>query len=77
MSKLVSIIINCYNGEKFLKKTLESIINQEYENWEVIVIDNHSNDNTDEVVHSFKNAKININVAIKIKKYITAFCNDI
>ena len=41
---LVSIIINCYNGEKFLFEALDSVIKQTYKNWEVIFWDNHSTD---------------------------------
>ena len=33
---LVSIIINCYNGEKYLKEALNSVTEQSYENWEII-----------------------------------------
>ena len=44
MSKLISIIVNCYNGEKYLKQTLESIQKQNYTNWELIFWDNHSTD---------------------------------
>ena len=35
-SPLVSIIVNCFNGEKFLKRCLDSIISQSYKNWEII-----------------------------------------
>lgn len=42
--KLVSIIINCYNGEKYLADTLKSILKQKYQNFEVIFIDNFSTD---------------------------------
>ena len=55
---LVSIVIPTYNHSIYLKRALESIINQTYENWEVIVIDNHSTDNTLEVVANFKNNRI-------------------
>jgi len=41
---LVSIIVNCFNGEKFLRAALDSIISQSYENWEVIFWDNQSTD---------------------------------
>ena len=53
MSKLISIVVNCYNGEKYLKKTLESVQNQEYKNWELIFWDNQSSDNTKGIFESF------------------------
>ena len=55
---LVSIIIPTYNHSEYLKRALNSVINQTYENWEAIVIDNYSSDNTSEVVANFKNNKI-------------------
>ena len=44
--KLVSIIINCLNGEKYLQQAINSVLNQKYKNFEVIFIDNCSNDNS-------------------------------
>ncbi|MDC1096795.1 glycosyltransferase, partial [Pelagibacteraceae bacterium] len=38
----VSIIINCFNGENFLKQCIQSVINQTYKNWEIIFWDNLS-----------------------------------
>ena len=35
-SPLVSVIMNCHNGEQFLKKSIDSIIQQNYKNWELI-----------------------------------------
>jgi glycosyltransferase involved in cell wall biosynthesis len=43
---LVSIIINCYNGEKYLRNTLESVFEQTYNNWEIIFWDNQSTDDS-------------------------------
>ena len=55
---LVSILLNCYNAEKFISKAIESVLNQTYDNWELIVWDDGSTDNTLEIVKRFKNEKI-------------------
>ena len=52
--KLISIVVNCFNGEKFLSKTLQSIVSQKYKKFEVIFIDNCS---TDKSAKIFKNIK--------------------
>jgi len=54
---LVSIILNCYNSAKFLKKSISSVVSQNYKNWELIIYDNCTNDNTKSVVSKFKNNK--------------------
>ena len=51
---LVSIIINCYNGEKYLKEALLSIKAQTYKNWELIFWDNRSTDNSVKILKSLK-----------------------
>jgi glycosyltransferase involved in cell wall biosynthesis len=50
---LVSIIMNCYNSERFLKEAIESIYAQTYTNWEIIFWDNASNDSSSEIAKSF------------------------
>ncbi|MEC9376120.1 MAG: glycosyltransferase [Pseudomonadota bacterium] len=55
---LVSVIIPTYNRASYLGRALQSILDQTYTNWEVIVIDNHSTDNTDEVMVSFVDQRI-------------------
>ena len=47
---LVSVIINCFNGEKYLREAIDSVINQTYQNWEIIFWDNQSTDSTAEIV---------------------------
>ena len=44
--KLVSIVLPIYNGEKYMRQSIESVINQTYKNWELIIIDDCSSDNT-------------------------------
>jgi len=51
--KLVSIIIPAYNSSKFINKALDSIKNQTYTNWEAIVVDDCSSDNTQEIINNF------------------------
>ena len=55
---LVSIIMNCLNGEKYLKFSLRSIIEQDYKNWELIFWDNKSSDNSFKIVKSFRDKRI-------------------
>ena len=55
---LVSIIVNCHNGEKFLKECIQSIIDQTYKNWEIIFWDNRSSDNSYKIVSGFKDRRI-------------------
>lgn len=43
---LVSIIIPCYNGEQYIEETIQSIIAQTYDNWEILFIDDGSTDST-------------------------------
>jgi glycosyltransferase involved in cell wall biosynthesis len=55
---LVSIVMNCYNGERYLNNAISSIVNQTYENWEIIFWDNKSSDNSAEIVKSFNDSRI-------------------
>lgn len=45
--------MNCYNGEKYLQETLESVLNQTYPNWELVFIDNHSTDQSAQIINSY------------------------
>lgn len=55
---LVSVIINCFNGEKYLLDSIVSLVSQTYSNWELIFWDNQSTDNSAEIIKSFKDERI-------------------
>ncbi len=55
---LVSIIMPSWNTEKFIAETIQSVIDQTYTNWELLIVDDCSSDNTDKVVASFKDNRI-------------------
>ena len=57
---LVSVIVPTHNVSKFIKETMLSILNQTYDNLEVIIIDDSSNDDTVEKVLEFKDPRIKI-----------------
>ena len=55
---LVSIIMNCYNGEKYLREALESVLAQTYQNWELIFWDNQSTDDSADIFKSYPDDKL-------------------
>ena len=86
----ISVVVTTYNRPKLLKKTIDSILNQTYSNFELIVVDNNSNYDFYELIESFNDNRIrayqnenngviavNRNFGIKKSKgkYI-AFCDD-
>lgn len=55
---LVSVIIAVYNGEKFVGETITSVLNQTYQNMEIIILDDASIDHSRDVILSFKDSRI-------------------
>lgn len=55
---LVSIIMPSYNTAPYIKETIQSVLDQTYQSWELIIVDDCSTDNTDEVVASIKDERI-------------------
>ena len=50
---LVSIIMPAYNSEKYIGETIESVLAQTYQNWELLIVDDCSTDNTPNIVRSY------------------------
>ena len=55
---LVSIIMNCYNGEKYLRFAIKSVFSQTYDNWEIVFWDNQSTDTSAEIFKSYKDHRL-------------------
>lgn len=53
MSELVSIITPTFNAEKYIRSTLQSVLNQSYQNWEMILVDDASTDRTVSIIEEF------------------------
>lgn len=51
---LVSIIIPAYNAEKYIKDTITSVIKQTYTKWEMVIVDDASNDNTNKIINKYQ-----------------------
>ena len=56
--ELISVLIPTYNREKLLRRAIQSVQGQSYENWEIIVVDNHSEDDTQLFIESLSSEKI-------------------
>jgi len=55
---LVSVIMNCYNGEKYLREAIDSVYAQNYKNWEIIFWDNQSTDKSADIAKSYHDKNI-------------------
>ncbi len=71
-SPLISIIMNCHNGEKYLKKSIKSIISQNYKNWELIFWNNRSKDNSKKIFKLFKDKRLRYFESKKFQKLYEA-----
>ncbi len=54
MIPIVSIIVPSFNKEKYISETIESVISQTYLNWEMLIVDDVSNDKTVEIISSYR-----------------------
>ena len=60
MRDLITVIINVYNGEKFINKCIDSIINQTYKKIEILIINDGSTDNTLKIIKKYRDKRIRI-----------------
>jgi glycosyltransferase involved in cell wall biosynthesis len=55
-----SVMICCYNSEKYLRETIDSVINQTYKNWEIVAINDGSTDKTEDILLEYKSRGVPI-----------------
>ncbi|PHM16503.1 MAG: glycosyl transferase, partial [Sulfuricurvum sp. PD_MW2] len=55
---LVSVIMNCYNSDTYLREAIDSVITQSYQNWEIIFWDNQSTDTSANIIASYNDQRI-------------------
>lgn len=58
MNDLVSVIMPSFNTGKYIKQSIESVMAQTYQNWELLIVDDCSTDSTDEIISSISNERI-------------------
>ena len=74
MNQKVDILLATYNGEKYIKEQVESILNQTYENIQIIISDDCSTDKTRQVLKEYENnEKIKIFYQEKNLGYVKNF----
>ncbi|MEY8390539.1 glycosyltransferase family 2 protein [Lachnospiraceae bacterium] len=57
---LVSIVMPCYNGEKYILRTIRSVQKQTYQNWELLIVDDCSTDRSEQVIKSVDDPRIHV-----------------
>ena len=60
MKPLVSVVMPAYNGEKYIGEAIDSILNQTYDNFELIIIEDKSTDRTLDVIRGYKDSRISL-----------------
>ena len=55
---LVSILMNCFNGERYLKESIDSALKQTYKNWELVFWDNQSSDKSAKIFKSYSDSRL-------------------
>ena len=53
MNELISVIMPAYNVEEYIEKSIDSVLQQTYTNWELIIINDGSMDNTKKIVENY------------------------
>ena len=75
MKKILTVLIPVYNTEKYIKRCLDSILNQTYGNFELIIVDDGSNDETLHVAETYAGRDARIKVFSQVNQGVSAARN--
>ena len=76
VNPLVTVLLPVYNGEKYIRESIQSVLNQTFINFELLIINDGSTDKTVEIINSFKDKKeseISINNFLLTSKIMQFF----
>lgn len=76
MNNLVSIITPAYNAENYIEETIDSVISQTYKNWEMIIVNDNSIDNTGNIIDSYAKKYNQIKVIHLLENKGVAFARN-
>jgi len=71
LNAFVSIIIPCYNAEKYIAETIASVMNQTYSNWELIIVNDGSTDGSKQFIKQFENKEQRIRIINKLNSGVS------
>ena len=74
---LITIIMPSFNSSEYIESAIISVVNQTYLNWELIIIDNNSTDNTRKIIKKFLNTNFNIKLIKTLKNNGPGFARNI
>ena len=76
MTSEITVIVPSYNKKPYISKCIKSVINQTFENWNLIIIDDCSNDGTQEVLKQFETSK-KVEIILLKKNKGPSFCRNL
>ena len=71
----ISVIVPVYNTEKYIKKCLDSLVNQTMKNIEIIVVNDGSNDHSEEIIKDYENKYPNMIKYYKKENWNISYCS--
>ena len=54
----ITVLISVFNSSKFIRETLESVLNQTFSDYEILIVDDGSTDETEDIIYSYKDKRM-------------------